>query len=212
MTRLVDGKTLITLDEEVFQRRLVKGLVESGYVVFQGLLKVETVSKIRAEIDALRAADRFRPASIGKGAAAIHMPETRGDGTYWFEPKDFSPIQAQLASFFESVRGVLNAELFLGLWDWEGHYAVYPPGTFYRKHLDRFQNDSKRTVSMVLFFNAEWKEEDGGALRIEGVENFVDILPMEGTVVFFLSEKIMHEVLETKRDRYSFAGWLRTRA
>jgi len=113
---------------------------------------------------------------------------------------------------FEYVRETLNSELFLGLWDWEGHYAVYPPGAFYKTHLDRFQNDSKRTVSMVLFFNSEWSVDDGGILRLDLPSESVRVAPRPGTAVFFLSDKIPHEVLETKRDRYSFAGWCRTRA
>ena len=36
--------------------------------------------------------------------------------------------------------GVLNRDLFLGLEDFESHFAMYPPGAFYLKHVDRFRD------------------------------------------------------------------------
>ncbi len=205
-------ENLITLAPTEVRETLAAALAGPGYAVFPALFRSEFAAEVRREMDRLRSAGMFTAANVGKGRAAHQEPETRGDGTFWFDPLALSPAQAGLAAFVESIRGGLNEDLFLGLWDWEGHYAVYPPGTFYRRHLDRFANDSKRTVSMVFFFNPAWTPADGGALRIEPPEEGArEILPELGTAVFFRSEKIPHEVMETRRDRYSFAGWLRTR-
>ena len=47
----------------------------------------------------------------------------------------------------------------MGIVESEFHYAVYGAGTFYQKHVDAFQNDDRRTLSMVLYLNdEEWKD------------------------------------------------------
>ncbi len=201
----------LTLAPETFLERLTTGLVETGYAVFPKLLRPEVTAEVRAEMAALRAAGGFRSAGIGKGSGNLLHPETRGDGTYWFEADAPTAAQEKLAQVFGSIRERLNAELFLGLWDWEGHYAIYPPGAFYLPHVDRFASDSRRTVSMVFFFNPDWRPDDGGYLRLELPDGPLDVKPDGGTAVFFLSERIRHEVRATNRDRYSFAGWFRTR-
>jgi SM-20-related protein len=202
MTAILSPSLLAQLDESI---------ASAGYSVFTDFLASDFVSAVNAEIEVLQKAGQFQAANIGKGSATHHAPETRGDGTYWIEPDLESAPQVELARLLNSVREHLNEKLFLGLWDWEGHYAIYPKGAFYRKHLDRFASDSRRTISLVFFFNPDWKVEDGGALRLHLPSGPRDVLPRAGTAVFFRSDQIPHEVLETNRDRFSFAGWFRTR-
>lgn len=207
-----DEESVLRISAAEFRSQLVEGLAGPGYAIFPELLRPEVVDEIRAEMENLRDRGAFRPAGIGRGSTAQLAPETRGDGTFWFDPAALTPAQAKLGTLLSAVREQLNVELFLGLWDWEGHYAIYPPGAFYRKHLDRFANDSRRTVSTVFFFNPEWTAADEGVLRMEIAEGTLDVPPSGGTAVFFLSDRIPHEVRETRRDRFSFAGWFRTRA
>ncbi len=155
---------------------------------------------------------RFTVAQIGKSEQHRLDPEIRGDGTYWFNPENLTETQTALWSRLEELKKAFNSTLFLGLWDYEGHYAIYPKGRFYRKHLDRFQNDSRRTLSTVFFFNTHWKKEDGGILRLELGDRSLEVLPEAGTAIFFLSDRFPHEVTETNRERFSFAGWFKTRA
>ncbi len=204
-------ESTILLPAAEFRSQLVEGLAGPGYVVFPELLRPEIAAEIRAEMERLRDAGAFRPAGVGRGESNRLAPATRGDGTCWFEPAALTAAQSKLGAVLEAAREGMNAKLFLGLWDWEGHYAIYPPGTFYRRHLDRFANDSRRTVSTVFFFNPEWTSADGGDLRMETSGGPRDVAPVSGTAVFFLSDRIPHEVLETRRERFSFAGWFRTR-
>ena len=64
----------------------------------------------------------------------------------------------------DSLRQALNASLFLGLEDFECHFALYPPGAYYQKHVDRFRDDDARTVSAVLYHQRCLVAEHGGAL------------------------------------------------
>jgi len=193
---------------------IARGLSEKGFVVIEDFLPSELCAEARAEILRAREEGRIQPASVGKVSTdgrKLH-PEIRRDGTLWFEPGQLTRIQSAIWKKLEDLRQELNHALFLGLWDFEGHYAVYEPGAFYRKHLDRFRDDSRRTVSVVLFFNSNWRSEDGGELALELPEGQRKVLPREGTAVFFLSDQVPHEVRETRRERMSFAGWYRTRS
>ena len=85
---------------------------------------------------------------------------------------------------------------------------MYPPGAFYRRHLDRFATDDRRTLSCVLYLNEAWRAEDGGALRLYLPDRHrVTCCPRAGTLVAFLSERFEHEVLPAQRERLSLTGW-----
>ena len=116
----------------------------------------------------------------------------------------------------EQLRRYLNRELFLGLFEYECHYAYYDVGAFYAKHLDAFKHNPNRIVSTVLYLNPNWKPGDGGELRLfapQGTEEcdrpLMTIRPEYGTLVAFLSEDIPHEVVISHKPRYSIAGWFR---
>jgi SM-20-related protein len=105
----------------------------------------------------------------------------------------------------------LNRRLFMGLFDFESHYAVYEPGAFYKKHLDSLHGSQNRILSTVFFLNPDWQENDGGELILYDESD----LPLEvvnpniGTLVLFLSERFPHEVRPTMKTRNSIAGWFR---
>jgi SM-20-related protein len=198
-------------DFNVDLNRVSAELSDQGFSIVESGFGADYASAVRAEISHLQAGGGMRPAAIGRAGGRTLHPEIRRDGTSWFEPEALTPVQSSLWGFLEKMREHLNQTLFLGLWDLEGHYAVYPAGGFYQKHLDRFRDDSKRTVSVVVFFNERWRREDGGALVLDLPDGPREILPQAGTMVFFLSDRIAHEVQATQRERASFAGWYRTR-
>ena len=120
--------------------------------------------------------------------------------------------KAAKAAQNDELRQALNQAFYLGLADYESHFAHYPPGAFYQKHLDRFRDDDRRTVSAVLYLNDDWQADQGGALRLypDGGEP-LDVLPEAGTLVLFMSADLPHEVLPATRERLSLTGWFRRR-
>lgn len=126
------------------------------------------------------------------------------------------PAEAEFYNQLSLLKGTLNRELQLGLWDFEAHFAIYQPGGYYRRHLDRFQNNNVRAISTVLYLNDSWKKEDGGELLLykdaEDQTPSAIVEPRAGTIVCFLSESIEHEVLESRNsERTSIAAWFRRR-
>jgi SM-20-related protein len=113
----------------------------------------------------------------------------------------------------ETLRLVLNRELFLGLAEFEAQYAHYPAGAFYRTHVDRHRDSGARVISTVFYLNADWPAEAGGELVMydaDGRERFRQ-QPAGGTLLLFRSDDMPHEVLAATRARWSIAGWFRSR-
>lgn len=198
-------------DTTTFQE-LVKGLVERDWAVCEGFLDAARVTALRAEAATLHASGGFHAAGIGHGA--LRHPEIRGDELAWIANEQAPRAWELSQREFETLRKAVNEQTYLGLHELEAHYAVYPPGAFYARHLDRFREDNRRVMSLVLYLNDDWDAEDGGELRLYPsavADAGVTVTPRGGTLVCFLSERVPHEVLPARRTRYSLAGWFRRR-
>jgi len=157
---------------------------------------------------------QFTKAAVGKGDQKQVRAEIRSDEVLWMDPTALSPLQAIFWEKVAEVQQVLNRRCFLGLKSFEGHFARYPIGSFYKRHLDQFHAVPHRIVTVILYLNESWTEADGGQLRMyfpqeDGSERLEDVLPLGGRLVVFLSEEIPHEVLPTLKERISITGWLR---
>lgn len=175
-------------------------------------LAPELVAQLAEETLKFRRDEAMHPAGIGKGAGRNVNPDIRSDFILWLEEPGLTKAQLAYLDRLEQLRLAVNASLQLGLFDFEGHLATYPVGSFYRRHIDRFRDDSLRTLTAILYLNRDWKEADGGLLRLYlDEENQLDILPQGGTLVTFLSNRFWHEVLPARRERMSLTGWFKTR-
>jgi SM-20-related protein len=130
--------------------RLIDDLVRSNYGVVENAVEPTLVAALRE----CAAEHRFRPAGVGK--AGINDPSIRNDEISWIDEKDLRPAEQRLFEFLEALRQRLNEELFLGLEDFEAHFASYESGHFYSRHVDRFADESARTISIVVYLNETW--------------------------------------------------------
>jgi SM-20-related protein len=153
----------------------------------------------------------FAAARIGTRASAQRRAEVRGDFTCWLREPFQGPERA-LLDRLEDLRLELNREAYLGLFELELHYALYPPGAGYAPHVDQPQGTTQRKVSLVLYLNEDWGPADGGVLRMHDANTQVlDIEPVGGRLVCFLTSGREHQVLPARRDRLSISGWFRGR-
>lgn len=191
---------------------IVAALAGPGWGVFHDFLTGGEVTELRAEAELLRAAGRFRRAGVGRGAAVLR-DDIRGDEVCWIEPGLAGPATDALLTRFESLRLEINRALMLGLFDAELHFARYAPGAGYRRHLDRFRDDDRRTLTLIVYLNADWHPEHGGQLRFwsSAERDPLDIAPRGGTLVAFLSDRFWHEVAPARHERWSVTGWYRRR-
>jgi SM-20-related protein len=153
----------------------------------------------------------FAPARIGRQGAERRRDHIRGDFTCWLS-EPLLPAERLLMRRLEELRLQLNRDAFLGLFELELHYAKYPAGAAYSRHIDQPLGSTQRKVSLVLYLNSEWQSADGGMLRIHAADDeFIDVEPIAGRLVCFLTPGREHEVLQARRERLSISGWFRGR-
>ncbi len=191
-------------------------LAQLGYTVIDDFLPPASIDALRQQAIGLREAGIMHHASIGKDAANKIISEVRGDSIYWLDEGGSSEEQADYLATMQSLQENLNRQFFLGLFEFECHFAVYDPGAIYQKHLDQFKGQQERQITAVLYLNDNWQQDDGGELRLylDESENaaFIDIAPLGGRLALFLSGRFYHEVLPAQRTRISLTGWFRTRS
>jgi len=196
--------------------RILADLSEQGWSVQHNFLNPEDTALLRAECDIRWRGGDFRHAGVGRGAELKIRPEVRSDHVHWLDQTiPDTPQQQHYFTVMEDLRQAVNRRLYLGLFDFEAFFAVYPPGKFYQKHLDRFRGSEERSFTAVFYLNEDWKEEEGGQLRLyldeAGNGPYIDVLPQAGTLAVFITEGRWHEVLPATRQRMSLTGFFRTR-
>lgn len=196
--------------------RIAAELAGQGWSVCERFLPSAQIAALAAELQARWRDGGFRPAGVGIGDGLRVRPEIRSDRVHWLEETPQTDAEAPYFAALDTLRLAINRELFLGLFCFEGHMTIYPPGSFYRKHLDQFQGVAYRKVSAILYLNDAWTPADGGQLRLyldaSGEGEYVDVLPQGGTFVCFLSDRFHHEVLPATRERMSITGWFKVRS
>jgi SM-20-related protein len=187
---------------------IADGLATQGYAVCDQFLsqnEVNAISQTTAFKDGL---DSFKKAGIGKSQSLQINEAIRGDYIQWLDRNSSPPEIMIYLSRLNELISFLNAALFLSLKDFEVHMTIYPPGSYYKRHIDQFRHDDHRKLSVICYLNNDWEEAHGGQLRMYLPEKILDILPVAGRLVCFRSDRIEHEVLAGTRERLSLTGWI----
>ena len=187
-----------------------------GWGVKTDGLSVASSRRLMTECEDACAQGEFRKARVGRGSSMEVREEIRSDQVLWLEPDGTSVEQVAYLAELEILRLALNRRFFLGLFDFEGHFAIYPEGAFYKPHLDRHAGTSERIVTVILYLNPDWRPGDGGELKLwttsgEKSGAFELIEPRLGTMVCFLAGDFWHEVMPAHKTRMSITGWFRAR-
>lgn len=193
---------------------IAERLGQSGLCICPDFLSPLAVRATLADLDAVESARGLHRAGIGAGAKPRTDNEVRRDAVQWLERGNGNRVQGALWEALDALHTPLNQALYLGVAPVEGHYARYPVGGFYRRHLDCFQNGNQRRVTVILYLNLDWQPSDGGALVVYDphTQEPTQISPVGGTLVCFLSQEFEHEVLPSPtRVRSSFVGWFSQR-
>lgn len=207
-------RLFIALHHFIYLQAIFDTLIDSFIAHKVGLaenfLPVALAARLKENLQTLYAGEQLLAAGIGNNTNTIHDKRIRSDKIYWLDPQHNDP---QEHSFFELLDGFvryLNSTCYTGITGYEFHYALYETGSFYKKHLDQFQNNQSRAYSMIMYLNTDWQEADGGELRIYHPDHLQTVAPQNGKCVFFKSSELEHEVLPTNRPRLSITGWLKT--
>jgi SM-20-related protein len=196
--------------EETWQvsfESIISQIIEQGYGVLDNFLIEEDIAELNEAFVVHYQANEFKQAGISKGHDVVK--NIRGDEILWLEKDTVNLIEMKFLAHLKEFMNYVNYTCFLGLRSYEIHYASYPLGTFYMRHLDKFRNDSGRKLSFICYLNQNWQADNGGELVLYLPDKKKIVLPIGGRLVVFESDKIEHEVLIANRERRSLTGWLR---
>lgn len=185
-----------------------------GWMVWPAFLEAGIATDLARESLAMWDQGEFRRAGVGRGSSLVIREDVRTDHVMWLRDGEIPPCQSAYLARLEEIRVELNRNLYLGLMDFEGHFAVYPEGGFYKPHLDRHRETKDRIVTVILYLNPDWQPGDGGELKIwttpgEKEGDSIIVEPRMGTLVAFLAGDFWHEVLPACKTRASITGWFR---
>ncbi|MFC0266634.1 2OG-Fe(II) oxygenase [Kushneria aurantia] len=203
---------------------LIDDLAHRGFSYQTRFFDASLIDALIAELDALYEEDALSAAGIGRLGEHQLATRVRGDAIRWLDR--ISPAQRAYLDLLDGLREAINRALFIGLFEFEAHFARYPPGAFYKRHLDSFQGRANRVISTVTYLNRHWPVDGGGEMVLfepvaAGPDGFDPeaparevgrVRPEAGTFVCFLSDSVPHEVLPTRLPRASIAGWFRRNA
>lgn len=188
---------------------MVDAIVDRGYACADEWMLPSEALTIRSHLLDTYRTKVFKPAGVGKSHDHQVDSRVRGDHIHWIDESKTLP---EVGAFFTKMRQLseyLNRTCYLGIKDIEAHLTVYPPGTYYERHLDQFQYDDHRKLTFIYYLNPIWQPSDGGQLVIyqsDGTSK--QFMPLLNRLVIFRSELLEHEVLPTQRERCSLTGWL----
>ena len=194
--------------------QIIDDLLNKQYSIVDDFFETEEILKLRNSLLYKYEEDKFKKSAIGNRTNELIEKAIRGDFILWMNEAEAGENEKIFFNKINNLIEYLNRTCFMGILHKEFHYAVYPKGTFYKRHLDTFQNDSRRKLSIVSYLNDEnWLKTNGGELVIYKEDGSEEVIyPLPGRVVIFESQILEHEVKEVKNsERLSITGWLKTR-
>jgi len=188
--------------------KVADGLAQQGYAIIDTFLSPSEIAAI-LQLDEFKGGLlQFKKAGVGKEREKKIHSTIRGDYVQWIDRHTAGRELKVYLDKLDTMISYINQSLFLSLKDFEVHLTIYPSGSGYRRHLDQFRGDDHRRLSVILYLNKDWKEEEGGQLRLHLPDGPVNVFPAAGRLVCFRSDKIEHEVVPATRDRLSITGWV----
>lgn len=194
---------------ETHYKTINTAILETGLAIIDNALPESITQTLYAASQNLKA-DQYHSAGIGRNSDFHRNNAVRSDSIHWLNPQDHDT--RGYFNWMDKLRQTLNQKMFLGLFEYECHFAHYKPGAFYHRHTDAFKSNRNRIVTTILYLNPDWDTQGGGELLIykgDSDEVMATVHPEFGRLVVFLSEEFPHEVRPAVRDRHSIAGWFR---
>jgi len=189
---------------------IAQQLEVSGFSLIDQFLPFPILDQLREEAVFNFENGTFKRAAIGKGIEKKSVVKIRGDRVKWLDKQLATDSMKHYWSHMDELREYLSNYFRIHLERTEAHFAMYPKGAFYARHVDQFQVSSNRVFSVILYLNPDWKTGDGGELRVYDANGgFSDYSPLHGRLILFRSDLVEHEVLQANLPRVSVTGWMR---
>ena len=189
---------------------LINSFIKDNIGIADHFLDESLSLHLKENLNALYKDQQFLAAGTGNKKLVNHDKLVRGDMIYWLDRKHNNTNENKFFNLMDSFISYLNSTCYTGITGYEFHYTIYEKGSFYKKHIDQFQNNKNRAYSMIMYLNTDWQQKDGGELCLHHNDHLQNVSPTNGKCVFFKSSELAHEVLITQQPRLSITGWLKT--
>lgn len=188
---------------------IIDSFLRNGVGLSENFLSPQLSNNLKENLLTLFLEKKLQEAGIGNKGNFNRNKRIRGDKIYWLDRKHNNTFENDFLDIIDQFIKYLNETCYTGITGYEFHYALYEKGSFYKRHLDQFKDNKGRAYSMIMYLNNDWIELDGGELCIYHSGNSQTISPKNQKCVFFKSNELEHEVLETNTSRLSITGWLK---
>lgn len=192
---------------------MLEDLTEKGWATATDVFSASLVRDLARECQTQHSQGKFQQAAIGRGVSKAAHREVRGDHTRWLEEDTASGAEHIFLRHLRDISQTLNETFYLGLKRHEAHFALYPPGTGYDKHVDNHRGTGHRKITFILYLNENWQKEHGGELSLfhpdDENQKLATVEPHLGTFVLFRSDLFPHQVEKSFHPRQSLTGWFR---
>ncbi|RKR84870.1 SM-20-related protein [Mucilaginibacter gracilis] len=188
---------------------LINSFISNDVGIADNFLGEALALHLKQNLMELYSHKQMLPAGTGNHALVVHNELYRSDKIYWLDRAHQNTHENTFFDLMDRFVAHLNRTCYTGITGYEFHYALYEKGSFYKKHIDQFQNNGSRQYSMIMYLNPNWQLADGGQLCIYHNGIAQNIAPQNGKSVFFKSSQLEHEVLLSNKARMSITGWLK---
>ncbi|KAK5578301.1 hypothetical protein RB653_003257 [Dictyostelium firmibasis] len=236
---LIDLTSNINVENfKILNKESLSQLEKKGYLIIDNFLNdLNKINLIYDESYNQFKENKLIEAGMNKGTDKWKDKSIRGDYIQWIHRDSNNRIQDKDLSFSIPNINYLLDKLDLIKTEFDKvipnfksiktqtQLAVYLNGGRYIKHRDSFYSSESSTVSrritMIYYVNKDWKNGDGGELRLytdnpnninqkESNQNeFIDIEPIADRLLIFLSPFLEHEVLPCNFEpRIAITTWI----
>lgn len=193
-------------------------LSSNGYFTTTSLMSPDAITTLRSQAISLRQEGRYVP-SFSEKLVGDTIQRFDKEGVYACEPdgQDYytaPDLISYIATLLQTLPPGLNEEAETKDYElsnaaFNAKLAVTTSGSRYPCHIDNPVGNGMdvRKLTAILYLNPDWKDGDGGEIRLfvkDGEEvKKVDLSPVGGRLLLFWSDEIPHEVLPTASCEHS---------
>ena len=188
---------------------LIDGYLLDKVGISENFLGLALSENLKTNLLELFEKKKLISAKTGIGNETNFNALVRSDKIFWLDRIHENAHENAFFDIMDASVLFLNQTCYTGITSYEFHYALYEKGSFYKKHFDQFKSNASRQYTMIFYQNTDWKQADGGELRVYLPNFSMNISPANGKCVFFKSSELEHEVLTSQSQRLSITGWLR---
>ena len=122
---------------------LIASFIENKVGISANFLKNSLAENLKINLLSLLEQKLMFAAGTGNAEKLIQNNSVRGDSIYWLDRKHDNEFENEFFDHIEDFIRYLNHSCYAGITGYEFHYSLYEIGSYYKKHLDQFQNNQR---------------------------------------------------------------------